>query len=148
MVRDYLYFGLVRVATYTNTNQRPFLYICYIMDGGVFLFSKLVIRYVSEEKEERNFRFFVHWLFILTELLLFLCFNQLNPSGAAGAMTAMQDALCLANWINVLPENTIEATDNIFKEYYKERYSVVMEANRSSQFFASRSEKVIISADI
>ena len=26
-------------------------FICYIMDGGVFLFSKLVIRYASEEKD-------------------------------------------------------------------------------------------------
>ena len=78
----------------------------------------------------------------------FLCSNQLSPSGGAGAISAMQDALCLANWINVLPENTIKATDNIFKEYYNERYPIIMEANRSSQLFAARGEKVIICTDI
>ena len=85
---------------------------------------------------------------LLTEQVLFLCSNQLSPSGGAGAISAMQDALCLANWINVLPKNTIEATENIFKEYYQERHPIVMDANRSSQLFAARAEKVIISTDI
>jgi len=68
---------------------------------------------------------------------------QLSPTGGAGAQSAVQDALCLANWINVLPSNLIEDTEKIFKEYQSERYAVVMDAYRSSQLFAANGEKVL-----
>ncbi|KAG0055385.1 hypothetical protein BGZ83_008777 [Gryganskiella cystojenkinii] len=98
--------------------------------------TDLTSKVVLEEKV------FKTWYSGRTVLIGDAC-HKLSPSGGQGAISAMQDALCLANWINVLPENTTEATENIFEEYYKERYPVVMEANRSSQLFAARSEKSI-----
>ncbi|KAF9394277.1 hypothetical protein CPC16_011823 [Podila verticillata] len=46
---------------------------------------------------------------------------------AAGAITAMQDAIALANWIATLESKSVNDLDVVFKEYYAERYPVAKE---------------------
>ncbi|KAG0204434.1 hypothetical protein BGX28_003616 [Mortierella sp. GBA30] len=68
--------------------------------------------------------------------------HKLSPSGGVGATSAMHDALCLANWINILPgKPTKEDTERIFKEYRAERLPVAQENYRASQFFTKINEK-------
>lgn len=60
-----------------------------------------------------------------------------------GATSAMQDAICLANWINVLPSSKdIKATQEIFEEYYQERHAVALEAHKKSKLYAATTAKV------
>jgi len=76
---------------------------------------------------------------VLTRLNLYLSFFstiQLNPAGGAGAMSAIHDAVCLANWINVLPTLAMQDLEATFKEYYDERYPQVMTSYRTSMMFA------------
>ncbi|KAG0055384.1 hypothetical protein BGZ83_008776 [Gryganskiella cystojenkinii] len=96
----------------------------------------LISKVVLEEKV------FKTWYSLRTVLLGDAC-HKLNPAGGAGALTAMQDALCLANWLNVLPTNTLEDISKIFKEYHSERYPVVMDTYRSSQVFAATGDKTL-----
>lgn len=54
----------------------------------------------------------------------------------------MHDAVCLANWINVLPSLDIEATEKIFEEYQQERQPIAIENFKKSQVYATGSAKV------
>ncbi|KAG0042623.1 hypothetical protein BGZ83_000243 [Gryganskiella cystojenkinii] len=67
--------------------------------------------------------------------------HKLSPSGGVGATTAMHDALCLANWINVLSSTELAATDKIFQEYYLERYPIAIEAFKKSRLFSTINAK-------
>ncbi|KAF9902132.1 hypothetical protein EC991_005245 [Linnemannia zychae] len=49
-----------------------------------------------------------------------------------GAVTAMHDALALANLLYAMPTRTIEEVTAIFEEYHKERYPNVIEAYDNS----------------
>ncbi|KAF8996473.1 hypothetical protein BGZ52_011379 [Haplosporangium bisporale] len=60
----------------------------------------------------------------------------MNPTGAAGALTAMHDAVTLANWINTLRSSTVSDLDKVFKEYRAERHPVAKEAFDTSKMFA------------
>ncbi|KAG0340947.1 hypothetical protein BG000_010674 [Podila horticola] len=53
--------------------------------------------------------------------------------GGAGALTSMQDAVALANWINVLPSHSLQDLENIFKEYRAERLPVAKQTFETSQ---------------
>ncbi|KAF9277909.1 hypothetical protein BGZ68_008911 [Mortierella alpina] len=71
--------------------------------------------------------------------------EKLSPSGGVGATSAMHDALCLANWINILPGSpTKEETERVFKEYKAERLPVAQENFRASQFFSKLNAKVLV----
>ncbi|KAF8922851.1 hypothetical protein BGZ52_010855 [Haplosporangium bisporale] len=59
----------------------------------------------------------------------------MNPSGAAGALTAMHDAVTLANWIHTLRLPEVSDLETVFKEYQTERYPVAKAAFESSQLF-------------
>ncbi|KAG0090118.1 hypothetical protein BGZ92_003660 [Podila epicladia] len=59
----------------------------------------------------------------------------MNPTGAAGALTAMHDAVALANWINTLQRPTLSDIDKVFKEYRTERHPVAKEAFDTSKMF-------------
>lgn len=61
----------------------------------------------------------------------------MNPAGGAGAQTAIQDAVALANWISTLHSPTPSAIETIFKEYRAERYPVAKVAFATSQMFKS-----------
>ncbi|KAG0342030.1 hypothetical protein BG000_007223 [Podila horticola] len=71
--------------------------------------------------------------------------EKLNPSGAAGALSAIYDAVALANWICSLESSSLNNVEAIFKEYYAERYPAAKEAFRSSQTFSKLGGKTLAS---
>ncbi|GJJ71680.1 hypothetical protein EMPS_04030 [Entomortierella parvispora] len=73
--------------------------------------------------------------------------HKLSPSGGSGAATAIHDAVCLANWINVLPAKPgVEAIERVFHEYYNERLPIAIEQFRKSQYYAMTSSKTMTAA--
>ncbi|KAF9941389.1 hypothetical protein BGZ65_003969 [Modicella reniformis] len=68
--------------------------------------------------------------------------HKMNPAGGQGALNAMQDAITLANWINVLKSNDVNDIKRIFQEYKNERYPHVMDAFGSSRMFSRIIAKV------
>ncbi|KAG0273300.1 hypothetical protein BGZ95_010882 [Linnemannia exigua] len=54
--------------------------------------------------------------------------HKLNPSGGHGAVTAIHDAIALANLLYALPSNTTSEINKIFQDYQQERYPAVMES--------------------
>ncbi|KAK3845562.1 MAG: hypothetical protein J3R72DRAFT_472439 [Linnemannia gamsii] len=59
--------------------------------------------------------------------------HKLNPAGGHGAVTAMHDAIALANLLYAMPTKTSSDITKIFDEYHKERLPAVMESFNSSQ---------------
>ncbi|KAF8998074.1 hypothetical protein BGZ52_010885, partial [Haplosporangium bisporale] len=57
----------------------------------------------------------------------------LSPAGGAGALTAMHDAVALANWICTLQTKAQPEIEAIFKEYRNERYPIAKKAFESSK---------------
>ncbi|KAG0333475.1 hypothetical protein BG000_009119 [Podila horticola] len=88
----------------------------------------LISKVMLEEKV------FDTWYSGRTVLLGDAC-HKMNPSGAAGALTAMHDAVTLANWIHTLRLPKVSDIEAAFKEYQKERYPVAKAAFESSQLF-------------
>ncbi|KAK3816927.1 MAG: hypothetical protein JOS17DRAFT_758583 [Linnemannia elongata] len=70
--------------------------------------------------------------------------HKLSPSGGHGAVTAMHDAITLANLIYAMPTKTSDDITRIFEEYKKERYPAVMESYKSSQILGKAIEKSFI----
>ncbi|KAF9537786.1 hypothetical protein EC957_007673 [Mortierella hygrophila] len=70
--------------------------------------------------------------------------HKLSPAGGHGAVTAMHDAIALANLLYCMPTRTSEDITNIFEEYHKERFPAVMESYNNSRQLARASEKGII----
>ncbi|KAI1299079.1 hypothetical protein EDD11_006499 [Mortierella claussenii] len=83
--------------------------------------TKQISKVMLEEK------LFDTWYHRRTVLLGDAC-HKLHPAGGQGAALAMQDAVVLANWINVLPSNSIGDIENIFKEYKQESYPIAKSA--------------------
>ncbi|GJJ75052.1 hypothetical protein EMPS_07410 [Entomortierella parvispora] len=94
----------------------------------------LISKVILEEKVYSS------WYGGRTVLLGDAC-HKLNPAGGAGALSAIHDALCLANWINVLPSVAIADLEAAFKEYHNERYPLVMTSYQSSRTLAKAAEK-------
>ncbi|KAG0309248.1 hypothetical protein BGZ97_013126, partial [Linnemannia gamsii] len=72
--------------------------------------------------------------------------HKLNPAGGQGAITAMHDAIALANLLYALPTDTAPTTSEIeqaFSEYRAERYPAAVEAFNGSQMLAKFMEKGI-----
>ncbi|KAG0068525.1 hypothetical protein BGZ89_004575 [Linnemannia elongata] len=61
-----------------------------------------------------------------------------------GAVTALHDAIALANLLYAMPTSTSSDINNIFEEYRKERYPAVMESYNNSRFVAKVSDRGII----
>ncbi|KAF9332303.1 hypothetical protein BG006_004823 [Podila minutissima] len=79
--------------------------------------------------------------------------EKLNPSGGAGALTAMHDAVALANWICALEPRSLKDLAVVFKEYQAERHPVAKELFAFSQFFGkmggkSLTGKLIVAATL
>lgn len=53
-----------------------------------------------------------------------------------GAVTAMHDAIALANLLYAMPTKTSSDITKIFEEYHKERYPAVMESYNNSKQLA------------
>ncbi|KAF9411465.1 hypothetical protein BGZ94_001342 [Podila epigama] len=69
--------------------------------------------------------------------------HKINPSGAAGALTAMHDAVALANWISTLRFPNVKELNTVFKEYHAERLPVARETFANSQLFTKMLGKAI-----
>ncbi|KAF9117953.1 hypothetical protein BGW39_001632 [Mortierella sp. 14UC] len=63
-----------------------------------------------------------------------------------GAVTAMHDAIALANLIYAMPTRTQKDWTTIFEEYHKERLPAVTESFKNSQLMAKLSEKNLAGA--
>ncbi|KAF9276230.1 hypothetical protein BGZ74_003716 [Mortierella antarctica] len=61
--------------------------------------------------------------------------HKMNPSGGSGAITAIHDAVTLANWISTLRSGTVNGIEKVFKEYRDERHPVAKKAYEASQMF-------------
>ncbi|KAF9134347.1 hypothetical protein BGW39_007364 [Mortierella sp. 14UC] len=59
-----------------------------------------------------------------------------NPAGGEGAMNAMQDALAIANWLNVLSSPSKRDLEKVFKEYENERYPIAKAGFKNSQQYS------------
>ncbi|KAG0342031.1 hypothetical protein BG000_007224 [Podila horticola] len=70
--------------------------------------------------------------------------EKLNPAGGAGAVSAIHDALALANWICVIQPKSASDTSMIFKEYFEERYPIVKETFEQSQMLSRAGGKGIL----
>ncbi|KAF9925335.1 hypothetical protein FBU30_004925 [Linnemannia zychae] len=65
-----------------------------------------------------------------------------------GAVTAMHDAITLANLLYAMPSKTSDDITKIFKEYREERHPAVMVSYKNSQMMSKFMEKSIIGAII
>ncbi|KAG0019609.1 hypothetical protein BGZ81_009674 [Podila clonocystis] len=63
--------------------------------------------------------------------------HKFNPAGVAGALTAIEDATALANWIATLESRSVGDLDLIFKEYHAERHPVAKKTYARSQALAT-----------
>ncbi|KAG0279881.1 hypothetical protein BGZ95_011984 [Linnemannia exigua] len=59
--------------------------------------------------------------------------HKLNPAGGHGAVTAMHDAIALANLLYAMPTTTLDEITSVFEEYRQERYPAVIESFNSGQ---------------
>ncbi|KAF9122540.1 hypothetical protein BGW39_009687 [Mortierella sp. 14UC] len=69
--------------------------------------------------------------------------HKLNPSAGQGAVTAIHDAIALANLIYSLESTSQKDITRIFNIYKAERYPIVVEAFKSSEFLSKRIERNI-----
>ncbi|KAF9089230.1 hypothetical protein BGX29_012157 [Mortierella sp. GBA35] len=60
--------------------------------------------------------------------------HKLNPCGGLGAVTAMHDAVALANLFYAMPTNSSQEVTKAFEEYQAERFPAVMDSYKYSQF--------------
>ncbi|KAG0279886.1 hypothetical protein BGZ95_011989, partial [Linnemannia exigua] len=92
--------------------------------------------------EEKVFETWHHRRFVL---LGDAC-HKLNPAGGHGAVTAMHDAVALANLLYAMPTKTLSDITRIFEEYRKERYPAAMGSYKYSKQIFKMAEKTIIGA--
>ncbi|OAQ29945.1 FAD/NAD(P)-binding domain-containing protein [Linnemannia elongata AG-77] len=119
--------------------------------------KELISKVALEEKV------FKTWYYGRVALMGDAC-HKLNPSGGhdrcfvcqflamenedSSAVTAMHDAVALANLIYSMPTKTSTDIGNIFKEYQEERYPAVMESFENSQLMSKITARGITSAII
>ncbi|KAF9402266.1 hypothetical protein BGZ94_004980, partial [Podila epigama] len=103
-------------------------------DGETWTIGDLIDRTPKEfiSKVMLEEKVFDTWYGGRTVLIGDAC-HKLNPSGGQGAMTAMHDAVALANWISTLESPTLSQLKTVFKQFVDERYPVAKEAFDSSQ---------------
>ncbi|KAF9357706.1 hypothetical protein BGX34_009263 [Mortierella sp. NVP85] len=91
--------------------------------------EKLISKVTLEEKV------FETWFDQRIVLLGDAC-HKMNPAGGQGAVNALQDAITLANWLNVLRSNNVKDISRVFQEYKDERYPHAVAAFESSRLFS------------
>ncbi|KAK3835606.1 MAG: hypothetical protein J3R72DRAFT_494074 [Linnemannia gamsii] len=100
--------------------------------------KELIAKVMLEEKV------FETWSSGRTVLVGDAC-HKFNPTGGAGAVNAMHDAVSLANYINALPHHpSVDEITKVFNAYREERIKWVQEAFNSSKFFKAMAAKTII----
>jgi hypothetical protein len=84
--------------------------------------------------------FLIPCLHILTHPNKTAC-HKLNPAAGQGAVSAIHDAIALSNLIYSLESTSQKDISRIFKIYKAERYPIVLEAFKSSEFLGKRMER-------
>ncbi|KAF9936995.1 hypothetical protein BGZ67_001821 [Mortierella alpina] len=69
--------------------------------------------------------------------------HKMNPAGGQGAVTAMHDAIILANWINAIPSTSVQDIEMAFREYKDERFLNAVASFKSCQGAGKILEKVL-----
>lgn len=67
----------------------------------------------------------------------------MNPVGGVGGITAIHDAVTLANWLSTLRLSDEKKIENVFGEYRAERYPVVKAAFEASKIYCKNLGKVL-----
>ncbi|KAG9321947.1 hypothetical protein KVV02_006919 [Mortierella alpina] len=75
-----------------------------------------------------------------------LSVHKMNPAGGQGAVTAMHDAIILANWINAIPSTSVNDIEMAFREYKEERFLNAVASFKSCQSAGKILEKNMIAA--
>ncbi|KAF9124834.1 hypothetical protein BGW39_007863 [Mortierella sp. 14UC] len=70
--------------------------------------------------------------------------HKLSPAGGHGAVTALHDAVALANLLYAMPAKNSKDITKLFEEYHKERYPAVMESYTTSKRLAKTAQRGII----
>ncbi|KAH7041663.1 hypothetical protein BKA57DRAFT_441459 [Linnemannia elongata] len=96
--------------------------------------KELISKVMLEEKIFRT------WHSGRTVLLGDAC-HKVHPAGGQGAVTAMHDAVALANLIYALPSTKLSDIQQAFTEYQAERLPIVTEAFNGSRALAKGMEK-------
>ncbi|KAI9236557.1 MAG: hypothetical protein BYD32DRAFT_18964 [Podila humilis] len=87
----------------------------------------LISKIMMEEK------LFHTWYHQRTVLIGDAC-HKMHPVAGLCAVNAMQDAVTLANWLNVLPSgSSLQEVEMCFKEYRDERFPLALKAYRQSE---------------
>ncbi|KAF9395083.1 hypothetical protein CPC16_009343 [Podila verticillata] len=92
--------------------------------------KELISKVMLEEKV------FETWYDRRTVLLGDAC-HKLNPAGGAGAQTAIQDAIALANWICAAQSRDMDDIEATLKEYQNERVPIAKETFETSRLFTN-----------
>ncbi|KAG0084402.1 hypothetical protein BGZ93_001261 [Podila epicladia] len=71
--------------------------------------------------------------------------HKMNPSGGSGAITAIHDAVTLANWLSILRLPREKEIGEAFEEYRSERYPVAKVTFEASQMFTRNLGKNLLS---
>ncbi|KAF9896587.1 hypothetical protein BX616_007163, partial [Lobosporangium transversale] len=85
-------------------------------------------------------KLFETWYHGRTVLIGDAC-HKVHPAGGQGAAVAMQDAVVLANWLNVLTSKSVKDVEKIFKEYKEESAPIAKLAFDHSRMIALISAK-------
>ncbi|KAG0023641.1 hypothetical protein BGZ81_008050 [Podila clonocystis] len=70
--------------------------------------------------------------------------EKLNPSGGAGALSAVHDAVALANWLCSLQSTSLRTLARVFKEYHAERHPIAKQNLRNSQMLCALGGKTFM----
>ncbi|KAG0332011.1 hypothetical protein BG000_010413 [Podila horticola] len=87
-------------------------------------------------------RVFETWNYGRIVLLGDAC-HPMDPYGGQGAVSAMQDAIALANWINVLPSRSQKDIEAIYEEYKAERLPSARKSFQATRLISLTNEKGI-----
>ncbi|KAF8950779.1 hypothetical protein CPC16_003603 [Podila verticillata] len=85
-------------------------------------------------------RVFETWSFGRIVLLGDAC-HPMDPYGGQGAVNAMQDAIALANWINVLPSGSQKDVEAIYEEYKAERLPAARKSFQATRLISLTNER-------
>ncbi|KAG0369737.1 hypothetical protein BGX24_002306 [Mortierella sp. AD032] len=96
----------------------------------------LISMVVLEEKV------FDTWYSGRTVLLGDAC-HKIHPGGGQGVVTALHDAIALANLLYALPASTNEEVTKVFEEYRDERHPIVTQTFKSAQLIRKMTDKGI-----
>ncbi|KAG0260759.1 hypothetical protein BGZ95_004362, partial [Linnemannia exigua] len=69
--------------------------------------------------------------------------HKIHPGGGQGVVTALHDAIALANLLYALPSSTNEEVTKVFEEYREERHPIVSQTFKSAQLIRKMTDRGI-----